>query len=235
MVILAKILYGSQNYALDTEQSDKDYKLIALPDFEDLYYNRKLELPEEYDENHYSVMDIRQWLQLLKKGSFNAVEYLFSTELLYNGFTSTDKFIKFIETLRKVFTQEQYIAEVWPLFYNACVGLCSQTTKRCGFTAKTVSRMYWITQFLRSVVVNNFNIPENIFGYPISSSRDLRKGEYINDEEAFYKHLADLLFKDMESIDKMAREFLADIKQKDWKPTFFTLDYQIQQMIKERI
>ena len=235
MQVLARILYGSQNYGCSGPDSDKDYKLIALPDFEDLYYNRKLELPKEYDENHYSIMDVRQWLQLLKKGSFNAVEYLFSTELLYNGFTSTDKFIKFIEDLRKVFTQEQYIAEVWPLFYNACAGLCSQTTKRCGFNAKTVSRMYWITQFLRSLVVNDFNIPKNIFGHPIGSSRDLRKGEYINDEETFNKYLADLLFKDMESIDKMARERLADIKRKDWKPTFFILDYQIQQMIKERI
>ena len=95
--------------------------------------------------------------------------------------------------------------------------------------------MYWITQFLRSIVVNDFNIPKNIFGHPIGSSRDLRKGEYINDEETFNKYLADLLFKDMESIDKMARERLADIKRKDWKPTFFILDYQIQQMIKERI
>ena len=235
MVILAKILYGSQNYALDTEQSDKDYKLIALPELEELYYEKKLELPNEYDSNHYSIMDVRKWLQLLKKGSFNCIEYLFSIEFAYQMTNVCPMFIDFVAKLRKLFTEDQYLAEVWPLFYNSCVGLCIQTTKRSGYTKKTVSRMYWITQFLRSVVVNNFNIPENIFGYPISSSRDLRKGEYINDEEAFYKHLADLLFKDMESIDKMAREFLADIKQKDWKSTFFILDYQIQQMIKERI
>lgn len=180
-------------------------------------------------------MDVRKWLQLLKKGSFNCIEYLFSIEFAYQMTNVCPMFIDFVAKLRKLFTEDQYLAEVWPLFYNSCVGLCIQTTKRNRYTKKTVSRMYWITQFLRSVVVNDFNIPENIFGYPISSSRDLRKGEYINDEEAFYKHLADLLFKDMESIDKMAREFLADIKQKDWKPTFFILDYQIQQMIKERI
>lgn len=31
MKILAKILYGSQNYGIDNEDSDKDYKMIVIP------------------------------------------------------------------------------------------------------------------------------------------------------------------------------------------------------------
>ena len=37
MVELAKVLYGSQNYGLDGEDSDRDYKLVLCPGFDELY------------------------------------------------------------------------------------------------------------------------------------------------------------------------------------------------------
>ena len=40
---VARVLYGSQNYGLDTPESDRDYKVLMCPEFDDLYHGRKLE------------------------------------------------------------------------------------------------------------------------------------------------------------------------------------------------
>ena len=39
--VIAASIYGSQNYALETEESDVDSYLIVMPSFEDLALNRK--------------------------------------------------------------------------------------------------------------------------------------------------------------------------------------------------
>ena len=40
--VLGKFLIGSYNYNLNIETSDKDYKIIEIPDFNDLFISKKL-------------------------------------------------------------------------------------------------------------------------------------------------------------------------------------------------
>ena len=71
---------GSQNYGLDTPNSDKDYKWIKVPSFDELF--NKQVLTRQLDE-HNSVWDIRDFFRYLKKAAPTALEALFSIEIEY--------------------------------------------------------------------------------------------------------------------------------------------------------
>lgn len=74
-------LYGAQNYNLQREGSDFDYKAVVVPKLEDVVFNVKptsltLDLPEI--NGQVDVKDIRFMIDQWKKGASNFVELLFS-------------------------------------------------------------------------------------------------------------------------------------------------------------
>lgn len=84
-VILASV-YGSQNYALETEESDIDSYLIVMPSLEDLAFNRKSVSKElmYVDENgvpngeHVVIKDFRVFVEALMNADFHALEVVSS-------------------------------------------------------------------------------------------------------------------------------------------------------------
>ena len=71
--------YGSQNYKLDYEGSDYDFKAIVTPSFEDIVFERKpisttIELPDGLCD----VKSIRAMMGCWKKQNVNFVELLFT-------------------------------------------------------------------------------------------------------------------------------------------------------------
>ena len=55
------VIVGSHNYNLTTENSDKDYKLFILPEFEDLYSGNLFSTPNVVSSTmDYDIHDIRQ-------------------------------------------------------------------------------------------------------------------------------------------------------------------------------
>lgn len=84
-VILASV-YGSQNYALETKESDVDSYLIIMPSLEDLALNRKPVSRElmYVDENgvpngeHIVIKDFRIFVEALMNADFHALEVVSS-------------------------------------------------------------------------------------------------------------------------------------------------------------
>lgn len=80
-VVIASI-YGSQNYALESKESDVDSYLVVMPSLEDLALNRKPVSKElmYVDENgvlngeHVVVKDFRIFVEALMNADFHALE-----------------------------------------------------------------------------------------------------------------------------------------------------------------
>ena len=177
-----KILYGSQNYMLDTDGSDEDYKLILLPSFDDMYYKRDLNspdnLPQFLRDGHYSCMDIRQWHELLKRGNINALEYLFSTSI--ENYIRTDSMAAYINTMRALF-KAGYLASVWDRFYASVEGVALNAIKRNGVNAKTISRALYYYNFAEYMIADNFQVDFKTWRNPIvcNCAKRLRNGEIM--------------------------------------------------------
>lgn len=161
MKVVGTVLFGSQNYSLDTPQSDRDYKIIVTPNFDELYLKKDLNgvaLPFSHlDPEHYSCMDVRTFANNLAKGNPNAIEMLFSTEI-------EDEFSDFrhlLEAWREPYFKG-YVASQWHYFTEAVGGIMYNTFKRYGVTPKTASRAAYFTFLVLHIYNNNFVINENI-------------------------------------------------------------------------
>lgn len=74
-------LIGSQNYRLNTNLSDKDYKAIIAPTLEDIVMNKKpISKVIEYENGQIDVKDIRIFAKCLKKMNPQYLECLFSID-----------------------------------------------------------------------------------------------------------------------------------------------------------
>lgn len=151
---LAKVLMGSQNYSLDGFDSDKDYKVLLCPTFEDLYNVHRVEkndLPAKYPKDeHYSVMDCRQFAKSLVRGNVNCCEYLFSTEVKMSS-----TFVDFYAAARKLY-EDGYAVVCWEQLFASLEGLVKNSFDRYGATRKTMSRAYYFYLFAVNLAVNNF-------------------------------------------------------------------------------
>lgn len=78
--IVGIFLQGSQNYGLETENSDIDTKLIVTPTFEDICFNRKAISTTHVRANneHVDWKDLRLMLTTFRKQNLNFVEILFT-------------------------------------------------------------------------------------------------------------------------------------------------------------
>lgn len=77
--ILGIFLYGSQNYMLDTEESDVDTIAIILPTERELYFEKPVTKEIHLDNGEHIVMkDIREYIRMLKKQNLNFLEILFT-------------------------------------------------------------------------------------------------------------------------------------------------------------
>lgn len=159
MKVVGTILIGSQNYQIDTLESDRDYKIIVTPNFDELYLKKDLNgaaLPFG-DPEHYSCMDVRAFANNLAKGNPNAIEMLFSTEI-------EDEFADFRHLLEKWREPyfNGYVASQWHYFTEAVGGIMYNSFKRYGVTPKTASRALYFYKLVEYISNHNFVIDETI-------------------------------------------------------------------------
>lgn len=159
MKVVGTVLYGSQNYLLSTPESDRDYKIIVTPNFDELYLKKDLNgaaVPFG-DPEHYSCMDVRVFANNLAKGNPNAIEMLFSTEI-------DDEFADFrclLEKWREPYFNG-YVASQWHYFTEAVGGIMYNSFKRYGMTPKTASRALYFCNLVGYIAKHNFIINTHV-------------------------------------------------------------------------
>lgn len=125
-------LYGSQNYNLDTEKSDYDFKCIILPSLEDLAYNTKpISKVIDFWDWQIDIKDIRTYIDSAVKVNINFIEIL-----------STDYYIGW-EEIRAFF---KHLLDEMPMQYlKACYGMIRD--KFHALTQPYPSKAYEIETF----------------------------------------------------------------------------------------
>ncbi len=85
--ILGIFLCGSQNYGLDTEESDIDTKLIVLPSFDAIALNgapiSTTHIIKDNNE-HIDIKDLRLYINMFRKQNINFMEILFTDFKIIN-------------------------------------------------------------------------------------------------------------------------------------------------------
>lgn len=109
IVLLA--LQGSQNYQLDTKNSDIDSKLVLTPTLDDICFNRKAVSTTHIRENeeHIDFKDIRLMIQTFKKQNLNFVEILFTPYKIVNPMYA-DLWNKLVENNEAIARYNPYAA-----------------------------------------------------------------------------------------------------------------------------
>lgn len=84
--IIGIFLFGSQNYGTDIETSDIDSKCLIIPTVEQLFFNEKVNNQTLFLNNNEqcSIIDIREYIKMIKKQNINFVEILFTDYRLIN-------------------------------------------------------------------------------------------------------------------------------------------------------
>ena len=193
MNVAARILVGSQNYRLDGSDSDYDYKLLLVPDFEDLYnYHKvdKYDLPQQYDPEHYSVMNIMTFDKNIRGGNINALEMLFSCDQhIYNDLLAN--YFTFAQSLYV----SGYVAAVWENFFSTLSGLILNSLKRYSNIPKVVARAQYFINFAHYVANHDFVVDASTWCSPQiwALPRSIRyvTGK-VNDEEWYHNRLEEL-------------------------------------------
>lgn len=77
-----KLLYGSQNFGYDIDNSDKDWLEIVYPSWQDILNNKLInkEIKNE-DGSVTKVKDIRCLIKMIEKCNFNDLQVLYSQEM----------------------------------------------------------------------------------------------------------------------------------------------------------
>ena len=156
MVELAKVLYGSQNYGLDGEDSDRDYKLVLCPGFDELYEGK---MCKKNEGEHVVGIDLRRLHGLLANGNPNAVELLYSVDV---ELIDWDWVGDYFDCWRRVY-ESGYLAAVWRTFYAALTGMALNGIDRNWVTPKAVARAFYFLKMAKHLAGNGFVMNEGVY------------------------------------------------------------------------
>ena len=101
--IIALCLQGSQNYELETLNSDVDTKCIVTPSFKDIVLNKMpVSTTHVLDNNeHLDAKDIRNYISCFRKQNLNFLEILFTDYFIINPMY-TDSWNKLLDAREEI-------------------------------------------------------------------------------------------------------------------------------------
>lgn len=137
-----RALVGSHNYNLNTETSDKDYKVFVTPSFDDLYFNKQFSKSYIGETEDFDCHDVRKVSNLWWKANVNFLEVLFSKELQLSPYLSKSSSY----LIRSIFKNRDKIVKMnLPYLYNACIGM--HLTKKKQIDKETKGTQYLVDKY----------------------------------------------------------------------------------------
>ena len=187
-------LVGSHNYNLNTETSDKDYKVFVFPTFDDLYYKKEIAKSKTSDYLDYEVHDVRKLSQLWWKANINFIEVLSSQDIMYHIDRNND-LIQFIEQ-----NKNELATMNLPYLYDACRGMSLRKQKdmltdsparhnnieKYGYDTKSACHAIGVLDFLVRLIQFDFSFGKAIWYSYSDIKRDsflaIKRGMYTLEE-----------------------------------------------------
>lgn len=147
--IIGTFLHGSQNYNLDTEESDIDTVSIYVPTVDFAIVNSPKNhqlIMEDGSNEHCTIKDIRNYINELLESNPNAIELLYTEYSLY-----LRDFKCFINN------REKFLKYNPSSFFDAADGMAYNYLKRCD--EKGVRNFYRIEIMLNNISLDNIDNP----------------------------------------------------------------------------
>lgn len=160
-------LVGSYNYNVNTSNSDKDYKIILMPTFQDLYYNKKMAGTANSITQDVSWNSLREFPTMLYKSNIAVLEMLFADTIVNSRYV--DIWNYFIN-LRNDITVMNL-----PYLYNSCMGMIYNAKKKLvnnesnifpvsvvlpyehNYNIKSATKIYRMYDFITRFVESDFD------------------------------------------------------------------------------
>lgn len=232
IVMLA--LTGSQNYGLDTKDSDIDTKLTVLPCKEDIFFNKPAVSTTHIRDNeeHIDFKDIRLMLPTLLKQNVNYLEQLFSTQYLINEDYSHE-----IDSLLDI---REDIARFYPhkcimTMYGIAMGKKNRIFRELpekkdiftyGYNPKEAMQLFRIEEFLRRYI-NDEPFEDCLRSQQREHLLLVKSGVYDAHE------MVDMVNVAIAHVEEMKEDYFAT-HEETYKPGVQIVVYDVQKRIMER-
>jgi hypothetical protein len=113
--VLFKSLYGSENYNLNVKKpihgmnpSDKDYAVVYIPTYKEIYSGKKEKRPNKIDGNDYRYINIINLPKILFKSNLNDLQLLFTKEFIVGDGLEKEQ----VKLLNKLLMKKEDIARI---------------------------------------------------------------------------------------------------------------------------
>ena len=181
--IIGTFLHGSQNYNLDTAESDVDTISIYVPTVDFAIVNSPKNhqlIMDDGSNEHCTIKDIRNYVNELLKSNPNAIELLYTKYSIYIW-----DFKYFIAN------REKFLKYDPSSFFDAADGMAFSYLKR--YSEKGVRNFYRIAIMLNNVSSNNICNPylltdgqrENVFNEARAEKEHRDLGQFFEDTKDF--------------------------------------------------
>lgn len=151
--IIALCLAGSQNYGIDTQDSDVDTKLIVAPNLLDITYLCKPDSKtfEKENNEHIDIKDFRLYFECLRKQNINWVETLFTDYMIVNP-NYREVWDILVRERELIARYSPYAAATTTLGmahgYYKCLRHPCEATKKYGYDPKKLAHLVRLYDFL---------------------------------------------------------------------------------------
>lgn len=236
--VLIKALFGSHNYNLNDENSDRDYKYFVAPTFDDLYEGKMFSTSKVGKEFDYDVHDIRKIPQLFWKSNINFIEILYSKDIKVGEDVVWGRTQYSLNQIFKM--KDKLVTMNIPYFYNACMGMhfnkmkylmqgtegTKHLVEKFGYDTKQALHAYRVLDFITRFADNEFTDFQKAISYDDNEKEfmlAIKHGKYTEEE------FRDLVKKKYNEFDQYKEVYA---KQKPDQETYEELNDIVKYVVK---